>query len=200
MNKIKYLAFIAVILFLSSTVLLANNNLLTVPTASVGRNAYIYGEMDFSDPLRKQIEMAYTINPQIEVGALLKEKDSSAKLALVGKTVLAEETVNTPSVAVGIKNNDLYFVSSKYLGWNVNGHLGIGNGDLSGLFLGFNMLINPVSIGQGNSSTMPPVSLIAEYANEGVNLGLRMRLQENMKFDIGLLSMDTLKLGLGYSF
>ncbi|MFW5980964.1 MAG: hypothetical protein ACOCRU_00150 [bacterium] len=197
MKKIRYLAFIAIILFLSSTIVLANNNLLTVPTASIGRNGYIYGEIVSS---RKQVEMAYTINPQIEVGALLRENRKSAELGLVAKTVLAEETVNTPAVAVGIKNTDLYFVTSKYLGWNVNGHLGIGNGDLSGLFLGFNMLINPVSIGQDNRTTMPPISLIGEYANEKVNVGLRMRLQENMKFDIGLVSMDTLKLGLGYSF
>ncbi|MEJ6951254.1 hypothetical protein [Natronospora cellulosivora (SeqCode)] len=198
MRKTKYIILTAIILILLSTNVMANNNLITVPTANVANRPYIYGEILSS---RRQVEMAYGITPQIEVGAMLRsDRNKDPQLGLVAKTILVEETASTPSVGVGIRMNDLYFVTSKNLGLGIQGHLGIGNGELSGLFVGFNTILNPVSVSQSNRPALPPIQLMGEYANEKINLGVSMRLQDNMNFDLGLLDMRTLKLGLGYRF
>ena len=198
MKKRYLLIFLLIILIFLSVNVMASNKLITVPTADLEGAAHIYGEI-FSS--KRQVEMTYNVNPQIEFGVIISsDKNRDAKVGLIAKTVLIAETEETPAFGVGIRMNDLYLVTSKNLAMGIKGHLGIGNGNLSGLFIAFNTVLNPVTVSQSNRPALPPISLMGEYANEKINIGVSMRLQEDMKFGLALLDMKTMKFGLGYSF
>jgi hypothetical protein len=175
-------------------------DLISVPTADLnpGR-ALIRGEITFSSS--RIIEGVFNINPKLEVGGIIElDRKDKAELGVRAKTLLAEETATEPAISAGIKMKDLFFVLSKNLGYGFRGHLGLGNGNLNGVFLGFSKVLNPVSIQGKNYRSLPAMILMGEYIDEQVNLGVRFNLQENIKFDTALVNLNSIKLGLGYSF
>ncbi|MFP4661357.1 MAG: hypothetical protein ACLFPF_04130 [Halanaerobiales bacterium] len=190
---------IVLILVLSVNVM-AVDKLLTVPFADItGGTGYIYGEMVGNS--YRQFEGAYNVNSRVSAGGIISFIDNEeTDLGFLLKGVLLEETEDRPMVSVGLRMKDLYLVSSKNIGMGIRGHVGIGDGDIDGLFIGFNKVINPLTISQGDSATLPVMNLMGEYVNEQINLGLRMTLQDNMKVDLGLLDFDQFKLGIGYDF
>jgi len=175
-------------------------DLISVPTADLnpGR-ALIRGEITFSSS--RIIEGVFNINPKLEVGGIIElDREDKAELGVRAKTLLAEETATEPAISAGIKMKDLFFVLSKNLGYGFRGHLGLGNGNLNGVFLGFSKVLNPVSIQGKNYRSLPAMILMGEYIDEQVNLGVRFNLQDNLKFDTALVNLNSIKLGLGYSF
>lgn len=175
-------------------------DLISVPTADLnpGR-ALIRGEITFSSS--RIIEGVFNINPKLEVGGIIElDRKDKAELGVRAKTLLAEETATEPAISAGIKMKDLFFVLSKNLGYGFRGHLGLGNGNLNGVFLGFSKVLNPVSIQGKNYRSLPAMILMGEYIDEQVNLGVRFNLQDNLKFDTALVNLNSIKLGLGYSF
>lgn len=194
-------SILVLFLVLFSINVMAMDRLITIPTADlVGGEGFIAGEILGSS--YRQLEGSYNLNSALSIGGIISSWDNNqeSELGVLAKTILVQETKDRPAISAGIRKKDLYFVTSKEVALGIRGHVGIGNGDFGGLFLGLNKVLNPVSISQGNKPSMPIINLMGEYANEEVNIGLRMNLQDNMKLDLGLLDFEDFKIGLGYLF
>ncbi|MFP4017396.1 MAG: hypothetical protein ACLFUI_10240 [Halanaerobiales bacterium] len=200
MKKLLTSIFVIILISVFTVNTAAIDKLITVPSAEItGGQGYILGELVGSSS--RHFEGVYNVNTRVSVGGIISFIDNEeTDLGFLLKGVLLEETEDGPMVSAGIRMKDLYLVTSKEIGMGIRGHVGIGDGDIDGLFIGFNKVLNPLTISQGNNSTLPLMNLMGEYVNEQVNLGLRMTLQDNMKVDLGLLDFDELKLGIGYTF
>lgn len=183
-----------------STGVLAMDKLINIPTADLaGGQGAIHGEMTLNSV--RQIEGVYNLTPQLEVGGIMRFIDSDqAKLGALAKVILSRENEKEPAISAGIRMSDIYFVISKNMGMGFRGHLGIGNGELRGLFFGFNKVVNPVNISKDGQPSLPVINLMGEYIDQNLNVGARINLQQNIKFDISVVNLDSLKLGLGYTF
>lgn len=200
MKKNTVVLLIITIVFIFSINVMAMDKLLTIPSADLVRGrGFFAGEVVGSS--YRQLEGSYNINPSISIGGIITFRDEEeSDMGILVKTILVQETANTPAISAGIRMKDVYISTSKEIGMGFRGHIGVGNGDLGGLFLGFNKILNPVSISQGNNPSLPIINLMGEYANEEINIGLRMSLRNNMKLDFGLMDFDKFKFGLGYIF
>ncbi|MCG8515442.1 MAG: hypothetical protein MI740_14985 [Halanaerobiales bacterium] len=177
------------------------DRLLTVPTADlINSRALINGEIYSGS--KRVVEGIFMTNSKLEIGGMVNfYNQRENELGIRAKTVLSGETKEEPAISAGIKNRDLYLVVSKNLGRGFRGHLGLGNGDFAGLFIGINKILNPVSVevtgAEKSPANLPVINLMGEYINQQVNLGLRLDLQENLMLDFGLLDFDHFKIGLG---
>ncbi|MFW5980393.1 MAG: hypothetical protein ACOCRB_00080 [Halanaerobiaceae bacterium] len=191
----------------------ALNDLVTVPTADMLN--YQFSISGAFSPDRGEIEGVYLLDTALETGGIMefnqKPFQDNYDIGPVIKLLLAEEEHNQPALAAGLENSDIYLVLSKNLGYGLRGHLGVGNGNLDGLFLGVNKIINPVKVdisegessgeNRENSNNFPPVNLMAEYSNEEINLGARMNLDKNLYFDIGVINtLEDVRVGFTAAF
>lgn len=203
MKKHIYTIAILVILLILSVNVMAMDKLITVPVAElVGNKGFISGEIIGSS--HRNLEGLYNISPSTAVGGVIKfnesRKNNNTELGVLAKLRLTEENEVQPVISAGLYMEDLYIVASKNLGYGFRGHFGMGNNNFGGLFLGFNKVLNPVSISQGDKPSLPIINLKGEYINEKVNFGVQMNLQDNMKINLGIIDFDELKVGLGYAF
>lgn len=178
---------------------LAVGKLINIPTADLaGGKGAVYGEMRL-DSFR-QIGGVYTVTPELEAGGIISFNDDNTELGLQAKTIFGRESTNEPAIAAGIRENDLYFVVSKNIGMGFRGHLGVGNGTLDGLFIGFNKVVNPVNVSRDDQASIPAIDLMVEYVDRKMNIGARMNLQQDLRFDLSLVNLKHLRLGMGYIF
>ncbi len=200
MKKAFLTGFILILLLLVTSISIMAMDLINIPTADLtAGKGLIQGEITFSSS--RIIEGVFNVNPRLEVGGMIElDSRDRAELGIRAKTLLAEETSGEPAISAGIKMKDLYFVLSKNLGYGFRGHLGLGNGELSGVFLGFSKVLNPVTIQGNNYRSVPAMVLMGEYLNKQINLGVRFNLQDNLKLDTALVNLKALKLGIGYPF
>lgn len=198
-HNILTIILLAVLLIISLDVQ-ALDKLVLTPTADIiGNKGFISGELIGSS--YRQIKGLYNINSTTAVGGIIKDNNiDDLEIGLIAKVVLAQENELQPAISVGLCKEDLYIVASKDLGYGFRGHFGLGNGGFGGLFLGFNKVLNPVSISTTDKPSLPIINLKGEYINEEVNLAVQVNLQDNIKFDVGLVDLDRLKIGIGYLF
>lgn len=199
------LAFILV--FSSSGTAAALEDLVTVPTAEV--LSYQGSISGVASPDRGEVEGVYSLNPDLEIGGVLRynQNRENHNLGPLIKLALSEEEQKQPAIATGIKNSDIYLVLSKNLGYGIRGHMGSGNGRYNGLFLGINKIINPVEVeinegeSEGNlNNSIPPINLMAEYVDQEINLGMRTNLTNNLYLDLGVLNLEDLRAGVTVAF
>lgn len=205
MKKIVGLTSIVLMLVvIASGSLLAMDQLITIPTADmISGRGLVRGEIIFDG--ERSLEAVFPIHPQLQIGAIgiLNKNNDEMEAGASAKAILVGETNNQPALSAGIKNRDLYLVMSKNINYSFRIHIGIGNGELGGVYVGVNKLINPVSLqveGDGKGKTTPPINLMAEYVNQQVNLGTRVGVQDNFDLDVGLLDFNKLQAGIGYRF
>ncbi|ACL70512.1 hypothetical protein [Halothermothrix orenii] len=184
--------------------------LVNIPTADfIADRGLVSVEADSS--ANRVVKGLFAIHPRLIVGGMVEfNRWNESELGVVVKTVLVDEDNNQPAVAAGIYGRDIFVVASKNLGlgFGLRGHLGLGNGELEGLYLGVSKVINPVTIevsGENNTSTLPPLMIMGEYVNRNINVGLRLPLKEDLLLDlsainIGSLDSGSLRAGLSYSF
>ncbi|MFW5986293.1 MAG: hypothetical protein ACOCQH_02925, partial [Halanaerobiales bacterium] len=170
------------------------NDLVEVPTASLMTPQYIATGEIFTDYKKIEVVTRYS---GVEFGGNVKFlKDNSTEVGMIGKIPLIAETDNKPAVLMGVKDRALYVVASKDLGNNTGVHVGIGNHQLSGVFVGINKVINSgaVSINedqqQGKNNYLPPVNLMAGYADGKFNCGVHVNIQQNVYFKFALLDLE----------
>lgn len=193
------LSLTLVLLLLISVNLLAMDRLVLTPTADlVGKNGFISGDIIGSS--YRKISGLYNISSSLALGGTIKFNNHNTEPGILAKLILVEETNSQPAIGMGLHNEDLYVVASKDLGLGFRGHFGLGNGSLGGLFVGFNKVLNPVSVSAASSPSLPIINLKGEYLNSEVNFAVQMNLQDNMKVDIGFVNFDKIKIGLGYLF
>ncbi|MDI3547059.1 MAG: hypothetical protein PWR10_711 [Halanaerobiales bacterium] len=195
------LVFLLMVSGIGSTMVM--EKLVTIPTADmITTKGYISGEIYNNE--KKILEGIFLAHPRLEMGGMarLEKGEDDPELGLNAKTVLVDETQYEPTVAAGVKMDDIYLVMSKSFGYGIRAHLGVGNGELGGVFAGVNKVFNPVQV-EGDfqsGSSLPTINLMGEYINDQINLGMRVDLQENLTLDFAVLDFDDLKLGLGFSF
>ncbi|NLJ84588.1 MAG: YjbH domain-containing protein [Halanaerobiaceae bacterium] len=188
-----------VFLLLINVNLLALDKLVLAPTADLmGGKGFISGEIIGSS--RRQVSGLYNISSSLALGGTIHFNRHNTEPGILAKLIIVQEDEVQPAVAIGLQKEDLYIVASKNLGLGFRGHFGFGNGELGGLFIGFNKFLNPVSINSGTGSSLPIINLKGEYKNSEVSFAVQMNLQENMKVDIGFVGLEEIKLGLGYLF
>ena len=194
------IVLVLVISVMTASGVLAMGKLINIPTADLsGNNGMIYGELNLDNSFR-QLEGVCTINSQLGIGGSMEfVENEEADIKLQAKTVFTSGNSNEPAISAGIKNDSIYFVISKNIGMGFRAHIGVGNGNL-GFFAGFNNVVNPVNVTKNGESPSPVINIMGEYANEELSLGTRIHLQENIKFDLALVNLKSLKLGLGYIF
>ena len=204
---------ILVLIFTMSfgTLAVSLNDVVTVPTADITGYQGLISSSVNSDTA--EIEGIYRLNSNLEVGGVLdfydKPFEDNNELGPVVKLLLSPEKGNTPAVAAGIENEAMYLVLSKDLGYGWHTHMGVGNENYDGFFVGVNKVINPevnVNISENEDSTaekdssMPPMKLMAEYVNKDINLGLRMNLKNSIYLDFGVLDLDKFQAGVSVGF
>ncbi|NLM98253.1 MAG: YjbH domain-containing protein [Halanaerobiaceae bacterium] len=191
---------ISVLLLMLSLDVLALDSLVSAPTADImGNKGFISAE--FIDSYR-ELGGLYNINSSIAVGGIIRDSNNGGdiEIGLMAKAVLVQEDEFQPAISVGLCKEDLYIAASKDLGYGFRGHFGLGNGRYGKFFLGFNKILNPVSISTPDRPSLPVINIKAEYINDEINLAVQMDLQENIKIEAGLIGMDRIKLGIGFLF
>lgn len=174
----------------------------TPPEGKFGLNFQVIGS-------KSSLGANYGLWENFEVYLNLDTKTDFANPEVTGgiKARVLRETRTQPSLAIGLKNQNLFVVASKTLDYqtNIRGHIGFGTGDNStkgfdGLFLGFSKLYNPITITSSGSSTLIPVTNFkVEFFNNEINLGTDFKFNENFIVNIGIIDFEDLTYGLGYT-
>jgi hypothetical protein len=180
---------------------LGSTGLLLTPSADVVRlrewNAHVHGTDDLT---------TYGANlglfENLEVGVTGVDPDVGSSEALINaKYRLVPESATVPAIALGAVDladeldidPSIYLVVSKALGafgvetggYQLRGHLGIGDGIYDDIFAGVDLIINPRLL------------LMAEYDSNDFNFGARLGLTPEVRVDLAILDGD---FGAGISF
>jgi len=181
------------------------SGLISIPTTdilSTNKATVGYQRVDNGD----KVLFNYGVEDAIELGLTgywyeagqIDESD----LNLNAKLRFMNETSNQPAVALGLMGEDLYVVASQNLNYNgIRGHVGVGNGDLDGVFAGFSKTLNPVTISTSSQSQfqVPITTLMAEYAAQDFNIGARFKFNSKFNFNIALEDLSELSAGLSFN-
>jgi hypothetical protein len=182
---------------------LGSTGLLLTPTADVLRlrewNAHVHGTDDFTT-----YGAAIGIFENLEVGVTAFDPDIGNDDALINaKYRLLAETATAPAIAVGAVDitdelevdPSIYLVISKalgmtggsgaYGGYQLRGHLGVGDGIYDDIIAGLDLIFNPRLL------------LMAEYDGNDFNFGARLGLTPEVRVDLAVLDGN---FGAGISF
>ena len=184
------------------------DNLIQVPTANIiNSQGAVAGEI-VGD--KGRLEVVYKLDPRVEAGGEISSyRGGNIELQPLVRILFTRQVANKPALAAGLKGYDLYTTVSKSLGHGLSGHIGYGDGDFGGLFVGVNKVINPVSVeitDDGNNksisatSSLPTTNLMVEYINQEINVGARIKIKDSFNLDLGMLDLDRFKLGVNYKF
>lgn len=156
----------------------------------------------------------YGLIPGLEVGLSVVDYDQDGPgwrydetfITLRGKYRLLRETASAPALAVGIQDIgeehidvSPYLVISKNLGpdLNVDGYLGVGGGEIDGIFGGLSKTfkISPAQRGNNNLST---IQLILEFDSNDLNLASKFQIGSNTSINFGFYDLENWVLGITY--
>lgn len=174
----------------------AGSDLIEIPTGDVLRvNQWDLGLHGQSDgPLSADFRMGLAPGWELGIDAI---EDHGAGINI--KYQLLSESKEAPALAVGIADigrDDLspyIALSQRFPKSFVRWHIGVGGGRYDGLFLGISTRLNTVqSSGKGG-----PVSLMAEYVDDGLNLGFAINFAPGWQLDIAGVDGD-LMAGIKY--
>jgi hypothetical protein len=181
---------------------LGATGLLNTPTADVLRhrewNVHVHGTDDF---VTYGANFGIVENLEIGVTAFDRNHGGGTDALINLKYRLLPETKSVPAIAVGAVDvtdefnvdPSIYLVVSKALGklssgaggYQLRGHVGIGQGIYDGVFGGLDLILTP------------RVMLIAEYDSDDFNAGVRFGLTPEVRADLGVLNG---KFGAGLSY
>ncbi len=108
---------------------------------------------------------------------------------------LLREKANGIGLSIGLQDLGEYLhpvspfiVAGKTLGSGFSGFLGVGGGQINGIFLGLTKDL-PTRYGS---------QLFLEYDSANLNFGGRFNLSPNLNLNVGIANMDTIVLGMSY--
>lgn len=203
MKKQLFLVVAAILIIFTysiNTMATGMDSLVVIPTADlISSKGQIRGEIGTNS--NRVIEASFLVQSQFQVGGgVVFNKFGDSELGVNGKILLASEGQKEPAIAAGMINDDIYIVASKNFNYGLRGHLGFGNGGFGGLFLGINKTLNAFSVESDEEGGIPPINIMADYNDGGINLGIKVDVQQNLAFELGLLDLKNLRAGLVYSF
>ncbi|MCE5198557.1 MAG: YjbH domain-containing protein [Armatimonadota bacterium] len=136
----------------------------------------------------------------LEVGAAMVSPEHGDSNGIINaKFGLLKENLTTPALAIGVSDltdqfdSTPYVVVSKSLQLKNQSllaprlHVGVGGGNLDGLFAGLSARISDRT------------QLMVEYDTDDVNFGLQFAAAQNLRLHAGLLGGDNLGLGMSYN-
>jgi len=177
---------------------LGQTGLIEIPTADVVAE----GSLMFScHHIRSNsiVSVGYGAGENIEAGlaAITERRSNGFRFAGGIKVRLIREQRDLPGVAAGLMGQSYYAVISKDLNLQrIRGHLGVGTGDLEGVFVGASKLLNPVTISSGDHETpLPAATVMIEYIGGSINAGLNLRWGQELAFDVGLADLERVYAG-----
>ncbi len=146
----------------------------------------------------------YGIWENFEIFVSLDNQNNFAESEVHGgvKARVVREMQIQPSIALGLRNRDLFVVASKTIDYksNLRGHLGFGTGAFDGLYFGLNKTFNPVTISSSGSSALIPVTNCKlEFLQNEINLGADFLFNEHFVLNLGVINFGEFTYGIGYS-
>lgn len=172
--------------------------LLLAPSAdTLGQGSFVIGYSRLG--LGNCVYIGAGIIPNLEIGLGSKGFWDGATVYPMAKLRLLGETSNAPAVSIGLEGQALYVAASKRLMTSgPRAHIGFGTGRFNGIFVGFDHVLNPVTISSGTGPQAPTTTVIGEYVGGEFNIGARFDFAKGLSLSIGLL--DTGHLSAGVSF
>jgi hypothetical protein len=134
-------------------------------------------------------------------------RDDLTYVTLRGKYRLLRETSSAPALAVGIQDigeEDLdvspYLVISKNLGpdLDVDGYLGVGGGQIDGIFGGLSKTFT-ISPSQRGGNNLSRIQLILEFDSDNLNLVSKFQIGPRTKINFGFYDMENWVMGITYT-
>lgn len=122
------------------------------------------------------------------------------------KTVLKQEDILRPAIAIGVEDisDDLdrsfYLVASKQMPWGLRLHMGVKSGSYeNGLFYGVEKQIRLTKNYMDKKSFIPVLNFMLEYDGQHLNYGAYIRTSKGLRFDIAWYD-DTFRTGIQLEF
>ena len=153
---------------------------------------------------------AVKLTEWLQVGAEMTPDQDDNNFIPTAKVLIINEYNYGLDLAAGLEDDNLYISSRKTFGKGIKGHLGLGQEEMGGLFIGVSKVITPNSIqisekkkvdsNKKSRSLMPPLKLSAEYVDQNINLGVVARLNNSLNVSLSLLDLEDFTAGLSYSF
>lgn len=170
--------------------------------------------LNFAEGDVTTFNLDYGLIPDLEIGLAVMDLDDDRPgrdggktyVTLRGKYRLLKETSSAPALAVGIQDigeDDLdvspYIVISKNLGpdLDVDGYLGVGGGEIDGIFGGLSKTFN-ISPAQRGSSNLSKIQLILEFDSDNLNLASKFKIGSNTDINFGFYDLENWVIGLTY--
>ena len=185
-----------------------SGNLVLVPDAKVIHgNAELAGELRAD---RAKVSGLIKLTPWLEIGGEVSSSGqyNETNFSPLAKVLIINEYNYGLDLASGIRDQDLYFTAAKTFDYGIKGHLGLGNGNMGGLFVGVTKVLNTkdIQISERGSrqesvvSSIPPIRVTAEYYNQSFNFGARANIDNTLIADFSILNLNEFKVGLSYNF
>jgi hypothetical protein len=171
-----------------------STDVINIPTNRVlSSGAYSLGA-HIDEHSRGKIQIDLGLVTDFELGAALDLSRDFNDLSVRFKYKLIPETKENFGLALGIQDiGHSHFSPYVVIGhllspYNLRWNLGLGGGELGGLFFGVSKVYSP--------SQFPSVILSGEYDSYGLNLGAKIQMNKGLMLDVAVIDMENFVLGL----
>jgi hypothetical protein len=188
--------------------------MITPSTATLKPNSAGFA-LNFAEGDVTCFNLDYGLIPDLEIGLSVINYDDDrpwgdggeTHVTLRGKYSLLRETSSAPALAVGIQDigeEDLdvspYLAISKNLGpeLDVDGYLGVGGGQIDGIFGGLSKTFK-ISPDQRGSNNLSKIQLILEFDSDNMNLATKFHIGPRTKINFGFYDMENWVMGIAYT-
>lgn len=186
----------------------------TPSTATLGPNSAGFA-LNFREGDVTYFNLDYGLIPDLEIGLAVMDVDvdvgrprrDDTYITLRGKYRLLRETSSTPALTVGIQeigeeDREVapYLVISKNLGpeLNVDGYLGVGGGEIDGIFGGLSKTFK-ISPAQRGANNLSQIQLILEFDSDNLNFASKFQIGPRAKINFGFYDLENWVIGLTYT-
>ncbi len=196
--------FVLILLIVKQPVQAVNSSadLLNSPTSRIMINRSIVGINNIGKA--NNLYGVIKIQHLMEMGIVITDFSYQNNIDTFFKARMLGERDYIPEISIGAYNSDLFVTASMYLGFNIDGHIGLFGLNKESLFFGLSKIINPY---QGalfaenkGGITFPKIKVMAEYFEEQYNIGVRMNITPAVSVELGLYNFDNIKVGAAINF
>ncbi|MGE5605880.1 MAG: YjbH domain-containing protein [Bacteroidota bacterium] len=191
----------------------ATDLMITPSTATLNPNSAGFA-LDFAEGDVTFFNLDFGLIPDLEIGLSVMDVDDDRPwsdadetfITLRGKYRLLSETASAPALAIGIQDigeEELdvspYLVISKNLGpdLDVDGYLGVGGGQIDGIFGGLSKTFN-ISPAQRGGNNLSKIQLILEFDSDNMNFASKFHIGPRTKINFGFYDMENWVMGITY--
>ncbi|HEY8392689.1 MAG TPA: hypothetical protein VIL83_08190 [Capillibacterium sp.] len=202
-KKLSYLCLVVLVLLFGSAQsvaakgLFGGSDFINTPTQRVlSTGAYTIGAHAGEDKWGR-IQADFGLVTDFELGAAVDLNQHDNEFSARFKYRLIPESKNSFGLALGIQDigkerfSPYVVIGSVISTYDLRWNIGLGGGELGGLFFGMSKVFNP--------QEFPQVTLIGEYDAYDLNLGAKILLNKGLLLDVAVIDMDQFVVGLTVS-